>query len=155
MWRTRPIVPCSIGFGAISNKAPSVDVEVGTTRLRACMTFVPHSRILPRSLWRPALLFFAVAQVFLSFAPLLEGREGPDARAHIEESGTTLHHAHNESDCSACVARHLLSTSDPEPLASAPVESRALSARYSESASVSSAATTLVRSRGPPAPAFG
>jgi hypothetical protein len=116
------------------------------------MTFVPHSRILPRSLWRPALLFFAVAQVFLSFAPLLEGQQGPDARAHVEESGTTLHHAHNDRDCSACVARHLLSTSDPESVASVPVESRKLIARYSASASVSSAATTVVRSRAPPAP---
>ncbi|HKY96814.1 MAG TPA: hypothetical protein VJL35_03080 [Gemmatimonadaceae bacterium] len=118
------------------------------------MTFVPHSRILPRALWRPALLFFAVAQVFLSFAPLLEGRQGPDARAHVEESGTTLHHAHNESDCSACIARHLLSTSDPEPIASKPVESRTLTARYAASASFTSAAIAVVRSRAPPASAL-
>ena len=54
------------------------------------MTFVPQSRLLPRTLWRPAIFFFAVAQIFLSFAPLLEGRQGPDARAHVEALGITL-----------------------------------------------------------------
>jgi len=77
------------------------------------MTFVPQSRVLPRSLWRPALFFFAVAQFLLAFAPLLEGRQGPDARAHVEEAGTTLHHAHNDADCAACIARGLLASADP------------------------------------------
>lgn len=76
------------------------------------MTFVPQSRLLPRALWRPAIFFFAVAQIFLSFAPLLEGRQGPDARAHVEAEGVTLHHAHNDADCSACTARHLLAGSE-------------------------------------------
>lgn len=79
------------------------------------MTFVPQSRVLPRSLWRPALFFFAVSQILLSFAPLLEGRQGPDARAHVEEAGITLHHAHNDADCAACIARALLASADPEP----------------------------------------
>lgn len=72
------------------------------------MTFVPQSRLLPRALWRPAIFFFAVAQIFLAFAPLLEGGQGPDARAHVEAAGVTLHHAHNDADCAACTARHLL-----------------------------------------------
>jgi hypothetical protein len=71
--------------------------------------------VLHRALfWRPALFFFAVAQVFLSFAPLLEARNGPDARAHVEAGGTKLHHAHDESECSACIARGLLASADPE-----------------------------------------
>jgi hypothetical protein len=80
------------------------------------MIFVPQSRLLPRLLWRPALFFFAVAQIFVSFAPLFEVRQGPESRAHIEESGTTLHHAHNDAECAACTARGLLSSSDPETL---------------------------------------
>ena len=77
------------------------------------MTFVPQSRILPRSLWRPAILFFAIAQVLLAFSPILEGNQGKSSRAHVEEAGTTLHHAHNEADCAACAARGLLSSADP------------------------------------------
>jgi hypothetical protein len=50
----------------------------------------------------------------LAFAPLLEGRQGPDAQAHVEEAGTTLHHAHNDADCAACTARGLLSSANPE-----------------------------------------
>ena len=114
------------------------------------MTFVPHSRILPRALWRPAILFFAVAQVFLSFAPLLEAREGPDARSHVEDLGTTLHHAHNDADCAACIARGLLSSSDPEAAASEVVESSAASKPDEASLSLTSAWTVLARSRAPP-----
>jgi len=77
------------------------------------MTFVPFSRVVPHALWRPAMLLFAVAQIFLSFAPLLEARQGPDARAHVEEAGTTLHHAHDEASCAACIARGLLASAEP------------------------------------------
>ena len=77
------------------------------------MTFVPTSRMLPRALWRPAIFFFAVAQFVLAFAPLLEGRFGPDARAHTEAAGTNLHHAHNDADCAACTARGLMAGAEP------------------------------------------
>lgn len=75
------------------------------------MIFVPQSRVLPRVLWRPAMFFFAVAQLLLAFSPLLE-RKDPDSRAHVEEAGTTLHHAHSDADCSACTARGLLASSE-------------------------------------------
>jgi hypothetical protein len=77
------------------------------------MNFVPYSRMLPRALWRPVMSFFAVAQILLSFALLIEAQRGPDARAHVEEAGTTLHHAHDEANCAACIARGLLSSGDP------------------------------------------
>src|SRR6187551_2746284 len=77
------------------------------------MTFVPTSRILPKALWRPAIFFFAVAQFVLAFAPLMEGRFGPDARAHAEEAGTNVHHAHNDADCVACTARDLMAAAEP------------------------------------------
>jgi hypothetical protein len=114
------------------------------------MTFVPHSRILPRALWRPALFFFAVAQFLLAFAPLLEGRQGPDARAHVEEAGTTLHHAHNDSDCAACIARGLLASADPQS-AEAPLFSTSPSIDIdAASRSVKSAWANHARSRAPP-----
>ena len=112
--------------------------------------FVPHSRMLPRALWRPAIFFFAVAQIFLSFAPLLEAAQGPDARAHVEEAGTTLHHAHNEADCAACAARGLLASSEPaaQPL---PPLLQITSALLTTSApSAGSDWTVKSRSRAPP-----
>jgi hypothetical protein len=59
------------------------------------------------------MFFFAVAQFVLAFAPLMEGRFGPDARAHAEEAGTNIHHAHNEADCAACTARDLMAAAEP------------------------------------------
>lgn len=114
------------------------------------MTFVPQSRVLPKVLWRPALFFFTVAQLLLAFAPLLEGRQGPDARAHVEEAGTTLHHAHNDADCAACIARGLLASADPEP-AEAPVFAARPSVRIDTvSTEIRSAWTDHTRSRAPP-----
>jgi hypothetical protein len=114
------------------------------------MTFVPHSRVLPRALWRPAIFFFALAQVFLSFAPLLEGRQGPDARSHVEEAGTTLHHAHNDADCAACAARSLLASTEPGSGAAFDIHFAASSIASTESVTVESVWTALSRSRAPP-----
>ena len=55
----------------------------------------------------------AVAQAFIAAAPLSEGRFGPDARAHVETAGTSLHHAHDDATCAACVSQHLLATAEP------------------------------------------
>jgi hypothetical protein len=114
------------------------------------MTFVPQSRLLPRALWRPAMFFFAVAQIFLSFAPLLEGAKGPDARAHVEDTGTTLHHAHNDADCAACIARGLLSSSELESGRDDAVVASAAAKPEEAFFSLTSAWTTLARTRAPP-----
>jgi hypothetical protein len=114
------------------------------------MTFVPRSRILPRALWRPALFFFAVSQFLLAFAPLLEGRQGPDARAHVEEAGTTLHHAHNDADCAACIARGLLASADPQSTEAPLFSSRPSIDIDSVSPAVESAWAGHTRSRAPP-----
>ena len=58
-------------------------------------------------------LLAAAAQVSLAAAPLAEGRFGPDARAHAESAGTSLHHAHDDATCAACVSQHLLATAEP------------------------------------------
>lgn len=57
--------------------------------------------------------FAAAAQFALAGAPLAEARSGPDASAHIEQAGTSLHHAHDEATCVACVSQHLLSGAEP------------------------------------------
>lgn len=65
-----------------------------------------------------AAIVAAAAQIVLCSASLVETRFGPDARAHVESTGTRLHHAHNDADCAACTGRHLLASSQletPEP----------------------------------------
>ena len=96
------------------------------------------------------MFFFAVAQIFLSFAPLLEAGRGPDARAHVEEVGTTLHHAHNDADCAACIARGLLASSDTESVHDDAVVSSAAAKPEEAFISLTSAWTTLARTRAPP-----
>jgi hypothetical protein len=113
------------------------------------MTFVPNSSILPRSLWRPALFFFAVAQVLLAFAPLVEG-QGRETQAHIEEAGISLHHAHNEAGCAACVARGLLASSDFEARRINEPPTIACGVPRSPAVAVISANVSLSRSRAPP-----
>ena len=115
------------------------------------MTFVAESRILPRALWRPAIFFFALAQITLAFAPLLEGHFGRSAYAHTEPAGTHLHYAHDESDCSACVARNLLSSAKPSVTPLALDSGSAAHAVQSVSVSFRSAATLVSHSRAPPA----
>ena len=113
------------------------------------MIFVPRSSMLPRVLWRPAILFFAVAQVILAFAPLAEAKRG-SAAAHVEEAGTAIHHGHDEAACVACLARVLLSSSElshraPEFALAEPT--RALESTSARNASASAAGNF---SRAPP-----
>ena len=61
-----------------------------------------------------AAIAAAAAQLVLCSASLVETRFGPDARAHVESTGTRLHHAHNDADCAACTGRHLLASSQLE-----------------------------------------
>jgi len=60
-----------------------------------------------------AAAFAAAAQMLIAGAPLAEACFGPDASAHVEVAGTSLHHAHDEATCVACVSQHLLATSEP------------------------------------------
>jgi hypothetical protein len=64
-----------------------------------------------------AAAFAAAAQLFLAAAPLGEVRFGADAKAHIEAAGTSLHHAHDEANCAACVSQHILSSAEPGRIA--------------------------------------
>ena len=69
-------------------------------------------RILPSAVWRPLVALLVAAQVLLAFAPLAEWQFGADARSHVEAAGTSVHHAHNSSECAACSARALLAIPD-------------------------------------------
>ena len=114
------------------------------------MIFVPRSKLLPRSLWRPALLFFSLAQVMLALAPLAEARTAGLARAHVEEAGTSLHHAHNEADCVACAAREILSSSDPSSREGYDSDAASGAASLARSVADPSETRTAIRSRAPP-----
>jgi hypothetical protein len=47
----------------------------------------------------------AVAQFTLILATGADSWHGRDASAHVERTGTQLHHAHNEASCVACTAQ--------------------------------------------------
>ena len=96
------------------------------------------------------MLFFAVAQIMLAFAPLAEAERASDSAAHVEEAGTSLHHAHNEADCTACVARVLLATSAPASRQSFAIAVVSVSAPGAVTEALSSVGTSSSRSRAPP-----
>jgi hypothetical protein len=96
------------------------------------------------------MLLVFLAQLVLVLTPIIEGREGPDARAHVEQAGTRIHHAHDEADCSACTARQLLASTEVLPPTSMHlvVAANTVVGEKFESFSEVSASTT--RSRAPP-----
>src|SRR6266542_1448787 len=77
------------------------------------MTSVMRGQLSRLRLRLLAATIAAAAQTFLIASPLAEGRLGHDAIAHVEAAGTSLHHAHDEARCAACVSQHLLSASEP------------------------------------------
>jgi hypothetical protein len=117
------------------------------------MLFVPRSKILPRYLWRPALTLFAIAQVLLALAPLGDARIASDASPHVEEAGTSLHHAHNEADCVACTAREILSSSEPASHEGYDADAASKSAYLPRSGAATLALLSVIHSRAPPASA--
>jgi hypothetical protein len=115
------------------------------------MTNVSRSfRSLPRGLGRLAVYAIAVAQMVLGAAPILDGSAGPDARAHVETTGTRLHHAHDEADCSACLARHLLATTDIERPRSVTTSTLAATPAVDVEIILRAAHSSHTRSRAPP-----
>ncbi|HEU4564206.1 MAG TPA: hypothetical protein VFS05_06150 [Gemmatimonadaceae bacterium] len=76
------------------------------------MTGSPRSRFPSRAaVTRAALALAAVVQLVLAVAvPLAEARGSRSAAAHVEEAGTSLHHAHIESLCPSCTALGLMAT---------------------------------------------
>ena len=99
----------------------------------AVMSLDRSTRVRPSALWWLATCFLIASQLFLTSAPLMEGRFGADARPHVEAAGTSVHHAHNAADCAACAARGLLATanhSTPPPIGSPQSVLPAFSERY-------------------------
>jgi hypothetical protein len=100
---------------------------------------------------RPALLLVIIAQLVIALTPLLEGRDGPDARAHVEEAGTAIHHVHDEAYCSACTVRHLLASSDIVRAETPGTTGRARSVDAEAVEILLAATSSTTRSRAPPA----
>jgi hypothetical protein len=59
----------------------------------------------------------AIAQITLILATGAESWQGRDASAHVERSGTQLHHAHNEATCVACTAQTMHAQAAPPAVA--------------------------------------
>lgn len=114
------------------------------------MNHVTRESSLKRAMRKPALVLVLLAQLVLVLTPLLEGRGGPDARAHVEEAGTRIHHAHDEALCSACTVRHLLASSAVLP----PEEIATVFAAHISAAERTqifrAVASSTARSRAPP-----
>ena len=72
------------------------------------MTSNRASRVTPSAFWAPVICLLVAAQLLLAFSLLMEWQFGADARSHVEAAGTSIHHAHNPTDCAACSARGLL-----------------------------------------------
>jgi len=106
---------------------------------------------LTRILSRVAVYAVALAQMVLGVAPIIDGRAGPDARAHIEASGTRLHHAHDEADCAACLARHLLAAADLERPQAVSVTHVVTRPHQDFAFALFLSSSSLTRSRAPPA----
>ncbi len=51
----------------------------------------------------------AMTHALLAFAPLAERADSRVAAVHVEEAGTSTHHAHGEL-CALCAASHLVAT---------------------------------------------
>lgn len=72
------------------------------------------ARVRPRA---TVVLFvlLGLVQLFVSaVVPFVEARAPSKLGAHIEQPTERRHYAHNEADCSACIARHLTGTA-PQP----------------------------------------
>ncbi|HLE56114.1 MAG TPA: hypothetical protein VJB15_03460 [Rhodothermia bacterium] len=90
------------------------------------------------------------AQLFLSAAAFAEVRFGPDVQAHVEAAGTSLHHAHDEANCAACVSQHILSTAEPGRTARFAIVTSAAHPAAAELRADSGAQLFFARSRAPP-----
>src|SRR5919199_4107193 len=65
-------------------------------------------RTLTSRVLRLAAALAAAAQIAVNVAPVAEGKGGPDARAHVEAAGLSLHHTHDAAACPACAAQHFV-----------------------------------------------
>lgn len=98
-----------------------------------------------------AAIAAAAAQLVLCTASLTEVRFGSDARAHVEASGTRLHHAHNDTDCAACAGRHLLASTELEAPRAVAFSRSATDPRVDFETAIRAAHHSDTRSRAPPA----
>jgi hypothetical protein len=99
---------------------------------------------------RVATALVAIAQLLLAAAaPLAERPDSTVAAIHVEQAGTSTHHAHGEL-CAVCAASHLVAP--PTRAAVAPVLATVSTRAHAEVRASSTATERLdTRPRAPPA----
>jgi hypothetical protein len=75
-----------------------------------------------------AAILAVIGQLGISGVSLTLAREETSAIAHTEQSGTNLHHGHNEASCAVCAALSFNTTVTPatQPIPSAELVATAL-----------------------------
>ena len=106
-----PVLPPRAGRLATS-KSPGAP-QRSLARLRRWPWRGPRGLVLRRVCGVVA----AVAQLTLILATGAESWHGRDASAHVERTGTQLHHAHNEATCIACTAQSMHAQAAPPAVA--------------------------------------
>jgi hypothetical protein len=87
--------------------------------------------------------------LLVAAAPLAERQESAVAAIHVEQAGTSTHHAHGEL-CAVCAASHLVAP--PARAGSTPVATSATTSAVGDSRAPSTAADRLdTQPRAPPA----
>ena len=105
----------------------------------------------PSRLTRLVALVAAVGQLLVAVAAWADsaGATG-DARSHVEQAGTRLHHAHVESDCALCAAQHIGAAPAPRAVAPPHVAARSVPPVNRGVAQVASRGRGLHPPRAPP-----
>ena len=108
-------------------------------------------RLLKKRLFRRGIgVAIALAQLVLVFATATESLRA-SASAHVEQSGTQRHFAHNEATCPVCTAQSMHARTVPYPPPAAVVEHRVAAMIQRVDGRVASAPFTANGSRAPPA----
>ena len=109
----------------------------------------PRPLGLSRSVRVAAALVTMLQLLLVAAAPLAERPDSTVAAIHVEQAGTSAHHAHGEL-CAVCAASHLVAT--PARAATAPVVASVTASAGDDSRTSSTAADRLdTQPRAPPA----
>ena len=118
--------------------------------MRAAPPCRRHPR--PSRLIRFVALVAALGQLLVAVAAWADAAadRGGDARPHVEQDGTRLHHAHVESQCALCAAQHLIARPPPPRQGEGPSQTFARGGSHAVAAAPAVPATGVHLSRAPP-----
>ena len=121
-------------------------VEPSSLRRIMRVASARYTRV-PSRLTRIVALVAALGQLLVAVAAWADAADGAlDARPHVEQDGTRLHHAHVESECALCAAQHIVSP----PAQRSPGPPRIAAAPFAPVATVAAVPATHARSLYPP-----